>query len=63
MLLETVGLTKRFGGVTAVDRVDLGIVEGETLGLIGPNGAGKTTLINLNSRVVGDTALFRTAPS
>jgi branched-chain amino acid transport system ATP-binding protein len=56
MLLETVGLTKRFGGVTAVDRVDLGIVEGETLGLIGPNGAGKTTLINLISGVVGADA-------
>ncbi len=53
MLLETAGLTKRFGGVSAVDRVDLGIVEGEVLGLIGPNGAGKTTLINLISGVVG----------
>ncbi len=52
MLLETVGLTKRFGGVTAVDRVDLAISEGQALGLIGPNGAGKTTLINLISGVV-----------
>ena len=52
MLLETDGLTKRFGGVTAVDHVDLRIVEGGALGLIGPNGAGKTTLINLISGVV-----------
>lgn len=52
MLLETVGLTKRFGGVTAVDRVDLGISAGQALGLIGPNGAGKTTLINLISGVI-----------
>src|SRR5213594_2889300 len=52
MLLETVGLTKRFGGVTAVDRVDLSIVQGRALGLIGPNGAGKTTLVNLISGVV-----------
>ena len=52
MLLETVGLTKRFGGVTAVDRVDLGIAQGRALGLIGPNGAGKTTLVNLISGVV-----------
>lgn len=49
MLLETVGLTKRFGGVTAVDGVDLAIASGQVFGLIGPNGAGKTTLINLLS--------------
>jgi len=45
--LETRGLTKRFGGVTAVDGLDLVVREGEVLGLIGPNGAGKTTLFNL----------------
>jgi branched-chain amino acid transport system ATP-binding protein len=49
MLLETTGLVKRFGGVVAVNAVDLGIAEGQVFGLIGPNGAGKTTLINLIS--------------
>src|SRR5947199_60172 len=52
MLLETAGLTKRFGGVTAVNAVDLAVDERTTLGLIGPNGAGKTTLINLISGVL-----------
>ncbi len=49
MLLEIAGLTKRFGGVTAVDGVDLAIAPAQIFGLIGPNGAGKTTLINLLS--------------
>ena len=49
MLLETTGLTKRFGGVVAVNGVDLAVAEGQVFGLIGPNGAGKTTLINLVS--------------
>src|SRR5262245_32132723 len=47
MLLEITGLTKSFGSVTAVDRVDLGVAEGEALGIIGPNGAGKSTLFAL----------------
>ncbi|MEM3421235.1 MAG: ABC transporter ATP-binding protein [Candidatus Hadarchaeum sp.] len=46
-LLETVNLTKRFGGLVAVNKVNLKITPGETLGIIGPNGAGKTTLFNL----------------
>ena len=46
-LFRCEGLTKNFGGLTAVDRVDFAVSEAEILGLIGPNGAGKTTLFNL----------------
>jgi branched-chain amino acid transport system ATP-binding protein len=49
VILEASGMTRRFGGVTAVDGVDLGVAEGEFVGLIGPNGSGKTTLIDLIS--------------
>ncbi|MFM1651756.1 ABC transporter ATP-binding protein [Brevibacillus sp. B_LB10_24] len=47
MLLEAHRVTKRFGGLVAVEDLDFHIREGEILGLIGPNGAGKTTLFNL----------------
>jgi ABC-type branched-subunit amino acid transport system ATPase component/ABC-type branched-subunit amino acid transport system permease subunit len=50
--LQTWNLTRRYGGITAVDRVDLVLGEGETLGIIGPNGAGKTTLLDLISGFV-----------
>jgi branched-chain amino acid transport system permease protein len=50
-LLEISGLTKHFGGVTALAGVDLALAPGEILGLIGPNGSGKTTLINLVSGI------------
>ena len=45
-LLEVEGLTKRFGGFTAVNGLTLHVKPGERFGLIGPNGSGKTTLIN-----------------
>jgi branched-chain amino acid transport system ATP-binding protein len=48
-LLKTRGLTKRFGGLTAVDDLPLVVKAGEIRGLIGPNGSGKTTTINLLS--------------
>jgi branched-chain amino acid transport system ATP-binding protein len=46
-MLETRGLTVAFGGLLAVNGVDLSISQGEILGMIGPNGAGKTTFFNL----------------
>ncbi|CAN5178311.1 ABC transporter ATP-binding protein [soil metagenome] len=46
-MLEVRGLTRRFGGLTAVDSVDLDVAEHEFVSIIGPNGAGKTTLFNL----------------
>ena len=46
-LLTTTRLTKRFGGIVAVDQVDLNLGAGEICGLIGPNGSGKTTLVNV----------------
>ncbi len=50
-LLSLGGVTKRFGGVTALDRVSLDIAQGELVGIVGPNGSGKTTLINAISGV------------
>src|SRR5256885_15192863 len=47
LVLEGRGLTMRFGGLTAVQGVDIHLAAGEGLGIIGPNGAGKSTLLNL----------------
>lgn len=49
-LLELKGVTKRFGGLTAVNDVSFKVAEGEIFGLIGPNGSGKTTIFNLINR-------------
>ncbi|TMH53440.1 MAG: ATP-binding cassette domain-containing protein, partial [Betaproteobacteria bacterium] len=45
-LLEVEGVTKRFGGFTALESVDFVVRTGERVGLIGPNGSGKSTLVN-----------------
>jgi len=55
MVLETIGLTKQFGGIVASNNVSLQIAKGARHALIGPNGAGKTTLINLLTGVLRPT--------
>lgn len=55
-MLNLKGVTKRFGGLTAVDDVSFSIKKGSIVGLIGPNGSGKTTLFNLISGVYPLTA-------
>jgi ABC-2 type transport system ATP-binding protein len=46
-LIEIAGLTKRFGGFTAVDGVSFSVAQGEVLGFLGPNGAGKSTTMRM----------------
>lgn len=55
-LLEIKSVTKRFGGVTAVDDVSFHVNEGEIVAVIGPNGAGKTTLFNVISCIYSPTS-------
>lgn len=55
-LLEAHGITKKFGGLVAVDDLDIQVETGEIVGLIGPNGAGKTTAFNLISGFMKPTA-------
>jgi len=55
-LLEIKGITKRFGGLTALANFDLRLEEGELLGLIGPNGAGKSTLFGIISGFLPPTS-------
>ncbi|MDH4362601.1 MAG: ATP-binding cassette domain-containing protein [Acidimicrobiia bacterium] len=51
-VIEAAGLTKRYGGVTALDRLDLTVAEGTVLGLLGPNGAGKTTAVSILTTLI-----------
>jgi branched-chain amino acid transport system ATP-binding protein len=71
-LLEVTNITRRFGGILALDELSLAVDEGEIAGLIGPNGAGKTTAFNVITRLYtpdeGDirfdgVSLLDTAPS
>ena len=55
-LLEVINVTKKFGGLVAVNIISLQIDEGERVGLIGPNGAGKTTLFNIISGFLKPTS-------
>jgi branched-chain amino acid transport system ATP-binding protein len=55
-LLRGEKVTKRFGGLAAVDGLDFHVDEGEIVGLIGPNGAGKTTLVNLIGGALAPTS-------
>jgi branched-chain amino acid transport system ATP-binding protein len=54
-VLLAIGVTKRFGGLTAVDGVDLAIPRGSIFGVIGPNGAGKTTFFNIIAGIYAPT--------
>lgn len=54
-LLALTGLTKRFGGLTAVNAVSFSLERGEVVGLLGPNGSGKTTVLNMISGLLPPT--------
>ena len=55
-LLQVEGLTRLFGGLVAVNKVDFEVPEGKIVGIIGPNGAGKSTLFNLIGGTIPPTS-------
>jgi len=65
VVVSSTGLTKRYGDVTALDRVDLEVTRGSVYGLVGPNGAGKTTMLGvlagLRIATAGSTAVDTTS--
>lgn len=54
-MIKTENLTKKFSGITAVDRLTLEIAEGEVFGFLGPNGAGKTTTVRMLTSLIAPT--------
>jgi ABC-2 type transport system ATP-binding protein len=62
MILQTHGLTRRFGELAAVDGLDLEIARGEIFGLVGPDGAGKTTTLRMLCGLIEPTSGTVTAP-
>jgi ABC-2 type transport system ATP-binding protein len=56
VLLSTIGLTKRFGTIVAVDGLDLQVRKGEVLGFLGPNGSGKSTTVGMILGLIAPTA-------
>ena len=58
-ILETEALTRRFGGLTAVDALSVAVGRGEVFGLLGPNGAGKTTVIKMLTTLLPPTRASR----
>jgi ABC-2 type transport system ATP-binding protein len=66
VVLQTSGLTKRFGDLVAVDHLDLSVRSGEVFGFLGPNGSGKSTtvgmLLGLIHPTAGEVALFGKDP-
>src|ERR1039458_2944455 len=54
-IIETRDLTRRFGALTAVDRLNISVAQGEIFGLVGPDGAGKTTTLRMLCGLVSPT--------